>query len=273
MTSPKKEDPKREEDPRQVRGLILEIYFENRKRRPQEIAILLKKRYGVERSRVSVWRVLYENGLNCEQIGRPRGSRQKSKSKSKKKRVRERASQKRRVSRKEQKERRQRRRSRMLRQRLKVKEIFTKMGGLLLYAPLILEIHLPQILQMLEVSMDQALLLLNHLLSEGGRVSDLNEETDPGLPLSSGLEDMKDGSEIHRFLEGLNAELVAKMQLELGKRMNKLGVFFGRGVNVDGHFIPYHGQLAIPKGRKCQQKGFYLWVVCDHQSNRSFPLT
>lgn len=252
-----------------MRRLIIELYFENRKRRPKQIASSLKKRYGLRRSRVSVWRVLYENGLNCEQKGRPRGSRNRKKGQ--KKRAQARAAQKRGVSQGEQKRRRQRRRNRKLYQRLKVKEVFTKVGGLLLYAPLILETHLPEILQRLEVSLDQALLLLNHLLSEGGRVSDLNEETDPGLPLSSGLEDIKDASDLHRFLEGINGELVAKIQLEFGKRLHHLGAFFGRGVNVDGHFIPYHGQLKVPKGRngvrKCQQRGFYLWVVCDHHSN------
>jgi len=269
LATENKDQQENEDASRRVRRLILELYFEDRNRRPKQIARLLKKRYGIERSRVTVWRVLYENGLNCEKKGRPRGSHNRKRQK--RQRAQTRAAQKRHRSKAEQKQRRHRRRSRLLRQRLKVKEIFTKVGGLLIYAPLILETHLPTILEALDVDLDKALLLLNHLLAEGGRVADVKEETDPGLPLSSGLEDIKDDSELHRYLEGINKELVEKIQLEFGKRLHKLGAFFGRGVNVDGHFIPYHGELKIPKGRngvrKCQQKGFYLWVVCDHHSN------
>ncbi len=252
MASENKDQQEKEDKPRRVRWLILELYFEDRRRRPKEIARLLKKRYTIERSRVSVWRVLYENGLNCEKKGRPRGSRNRKRGK--KQRARARAGQKRHRSKAEQKQRRQRRRNRQLHQRLKVKEIFTKVGGLLLYAPLILETHLPTILQALDVDLDKALLLLNHLLADGGRVADVNEETDPGLPLSSGLEDIKDASELHRHLEGINEGLVEQIQLEFGKRLHKLGAFFGRGVNVDGHFIPYHGELKIPKGRNGVRK-------------------
>lgn len=267
MATLKKKQQKSEGTPRRIRRLILELYFENLTRRAKQIAKLLKKRYGIKRSRVTVWRVLYENGLNCEEKGRPRGSGKKKK----KKKAQVRAAQKRHRSKGEQKERRERRRSRLLRQRLKVKEIFTKVGGLLLYAPLILETELPKILEALDVDLEKALLLLNHLLAEGGRLANVNEESDPGLPLSSGLEDIKDASELHRFLEGVNGKMVEQIQREFGKRLHKLGAFCGQGVNVDGHFIPYHGELKIPKGRngvrKCQQKGFYLWVVCDHHSN------
>ena len=173
MASEKKPEPE-EETSRRVRGLILELYFEDRSRRPKQITKLLRSRYGIKRSRVTVWRVLYENGLNCEQKGRPRGSGRGKRRKGQR-------SPKRQRSKAEQKERRQRRRSRKLHQGLKVKEIFTKVSGLLLYAPLIVETELPKILELLDVDLDKALLLLNHLLAEGGRVADINEVRDPRL--------------------------------------------------------------------------------------------
>jgi len=257
---------------RETRKRVLELYFEDRKRSPAKIATLLQERYGIKTDRTTVWRILRGNGLNCTKIGRPCGSRDKKKRRCKRrakdrKKTNERSSR----TKTEVKTRRRRRRNRLLREQLRISELFTKFGGLLLYAPLIVESHLPQILEAVKQDLGKALQLLNHLMSSAGCLSDMNEEGDAGLPLSSGLDDFKDASELHRYLEGINGDILSQMQEAFGKRMYQLGAFKGQGVNVDGHFIPYYGELDIPKGhhgtKKRMEKGFYLWVVCDHHNN------
>ncbi len=257
---------------REIRKRILGLYFENRNRRPGKIVELLKRRYGIKVDRTTVWRVLYGNGLNCSQMGRPRGSRDQKK-RGQKRKVNYHKSQCKgpRRTKAEVKAHRRRRRNRLLREQLRIGELFTKFGGLLLYAPLIVESHLPELLAAVKQDLGKALQLLNHLMSDAGCLSDMNEEGDVGLPLSSGLDDLKDASELHRYLEGINGEMLSLMQEAFGKRMHQLGAFKGQGVNVDGHFIPYYGELDIPKGhhgtKKRMEKGFYLWVVCDHHSS------
>lgn len=101
------------------------------------------------------------------------------------------------------------------------------------------------------------------------RAAKINDMSDQGLAIASGLPVNPDQSQLHRFLKRPNTEKADRMIRALGKRQYALGQIDGSVVSFDAHLIRYSGKVDVQKdvdGKgKLPSKAVKVYAVLDQR--------
>lgn len=95
--------------------------------------------------------------------------------------------------------------------------------------------------------LNDVLMWVNLALAGKRRAAKINDLSDDGLAIASGLPVNPDQSQLHRFLKQPNTENVDRMIRAIGKRQYEIGQINGSVVSFDPHLIPYNGKIDIQK--------------------------
>jgi hypothetical protein len=100
------------------------------------------------------------------------------------------------------------------------------------------------------ISVFQSVLTLIFLSLIGKkRVSKGETLKDYGIAAIAGLSKIPSKSYLHEFLDQITVSCAEKFQITFAKAFNKFGIFKGKIINLDGHFIAYFGKSKIGKDK------------------------
>jgi hypothetical protein len=94
---------------------------------------------------------------------------------------------------------------------------------------------------------NDALMWINLALSGKKRAAKVNDLTDPGIAIASGLPVNPDQSHLHRFLKKADTEQADWLIKAIGKQQYKIGQLDGSAISLDSHIIQYNGKMALQK--------------------------
>ncbi len=98
--------------------------------------------------------------------------------------------------------------------------------------------------------MEKAVLSLLYLSILGKkRISRAKNVTDLGLPVIAGLSKLPDPSFFHDFLDKIRTVDAEKFNILCSKRFMEMGLFKGKIINLDKHFLGYFGKKKIGKDK------------------------
>ncbi|MDI6688710.1 MAG: transposase [Desulfobacterales bacterium] len=129
-------------------------------------------------------------------------------------------------------------------------------GGSFLLIPYLLHLGIVERINALKVEkqngipVEKAVLALLHLGIVGKkRISRVENVTDQGLAVFAGLGKMPDPSFFHDFLDKVKTSDAEQFNVLCSERFKEMGLFKGRIVNLDRHFISYFGKKKIGKDK------------------------
>jgi len=100
------------------------------------------------------------------------------------------------------------------------------------------------------ISILQSVLVIIFLAIVGKkRVSKGEILKDYGIAAIAGFSKMPSKSYLHKFLDQITVSCAEDFQIFSAKAFNKLGIFKGKIINLDGHFIAYFGKSKIGKDK------------------------
>ena len=127
-------------------------------------------------------------------------------------------------------------------------------GGSFLLIPYLLHLGIMEKINALRVEkqsgipVEKAVLALLHLGIVGKkRISRAENVTDQGLAVFAGLGKMPDPSFFHDFLDKVKTLDAEQFNIQCSKRLREIGLFKGKIVNLDRHFMGYFGKKRIGK--------------------------
>lgn len=122
--------------------------------------------------------------------------------------------------------------------------------------PYLLKLGIGQLVSSLEIkkqkgiSVLQSVLVIIFLAIIGKkRVSKGEILKDYGIAAIAGFSKMPSKSYLHKFLDQITVSCAEDFQIFSAKAFNKLGIFKGNVINLDGHFIAYFGKSKIGKDK------------------------
>ena len=100
------------------------------------------------------------------------------------------------------------------------------------------------------ISALQSVLVLIFLAIIGKkRVSKGETVKDYGIAAIAGFSKMPSKSYLHKFLDQITVSCAENFQIVSAKAFQKIGIFKGKIINLDGHFIAYFGKSKIGKDK------------------------
>ena len=100
------------------------------------------------------------------------------------------------------------------------------------------------------ISVLQSVLVLIFLAIIGKkRVSKGETIKDYGIAAIAGFSKMPSKSYLHKFLDQITVSCAENFQIVSAKAFQKIGIFKGKIINLDGHFIAYFGKSKIGKDK------------------------
>ena len=100
------------------------------------------------------------------------------------------------------------------------------------------------------ISVLQSVLVLIFLAIIGKkRVSKGETVKDYGIAAIAGFSKMPSKSYLHKFLDQITVSCAENFQIVSAKAFKKIGIFKGKIINLDGHFIAYFGKSKIGKDK------------------------
>lgn len=100
------------------------------------------------------------------------------------------------------------------------------------------------------IPVEKAVLALLHLGIVGKkRISWVGDVKDQGFVVFAGLGMMPDSSFFHNFLDEVKTSDAEQFNIICSKRFKEMGLFKGRIVNLDKHFMGYFGKKKIGKDK------------------------
>jgi len=129
-------------------------------------------------------------------------------------------------------------------------------GGSFLLIPYLLHLGIVEKINALRVEkqsgipVEKAVLALLHLGIVGKkRISRVENVTDQGLAVFAGLGKMPDPSFFHDFLDEVKTLDAEQFNILCSRRFREMGLFKGKIINLDRHFISYFGKKRIGKDK------------------------
>jgi hypothetical protein len=129
-------------------------------------------------------------------------------------------------------------------------------GGSFLLIPYLLQLGIMEKVDVLKVEkqsgipVEKAVLALLHLGIVGKkRISRVGAVKDQGFVVFAGLGMMPDSSFFHNFLDEVKTSDAEQFNIVCSKRFKEMGLFKGRIVNLDRHFMGYFGKKKIGKDK------------------------
>lgn len=131
----------------------------------------------------------------------------------------------------------------------------TRLGGLFLVIPFLLQTRLERFASMLwplkqkGIQPVQVLLLMIFSTLAGlKRLSKLSSYQDIGLAVLAGLPKLPTPASIHQFLDQVKPGPLNKTKLSLSRALRRIGIIPGRIINIDMHVTEYFGKERLPEG-------------------------
>jgi hypothetical protein len=129
-------------------------------------------------------------------------------------------------------------------------------GGSFLLIPYLLHLGIVDNISALKVEkqsgipIEKAVLALLHLGIVGKkRISRIEDVTDQGLAVFAGLSKMPDPSFFHEFLDKVKTADAEQFNILCSRRFKEIGLFKGKIINLDRHFMGYFGKKRIGKDK------------------------
>jgi len=95
--------------------------------------------------------------------------------------------------------------------------------------------------------LQDVLMLVNLALCGKKRAAKVNDLSDPGIAIASGLPIKPDQSQLHRFLKKANTEDADRLIKAIGKQQYRINQIDGSIVSFDSHLIQYNGKIDLQK--------------------------
>lgn len=125
--------------------------------------------------------------------------------------------------------------------------------GHFLVIPYLQQLEVTALTEQLEIAssgipvLNDVLMWINLALSGKRRAAKINDVTDPGIAIASGLPVNPDQSHLHRFLKRPDTAHADRLIKAIGKQQYKIGQLDGSVISFDSHLIQYHGKMALQK--------------------------
>ena len=142
--------------------------------------------------------------------------------------------------------------SRHLEQQLR-KGIQTNFVGCFLLIPYLQQLGICDLADQLGVNssgipvVKDVLMWVNLALCGKKRATKVNDLSDPGIAIASGLPIHPDQSHLHRFLKRPRTEQADRLIKFVGKQQYRIGQIDGNVVSFDSHLIRYNGKIDLQK--------------------------
>lgn len=153
----------------------------------------------------------------------------------------------------------------------------TAYGGSFLLIPYLLHLDILEKIRALNVDKQSGIpvekavlpLILLGIIGKK-RINRVKKVTDPGLAVWAGLGKLPDSSFFHGFLDTVKTLNAERFTIVCSKRFKEMGLYKGRIINLDRHFIGYYGKKKIAKDhhptRNIIMKGINASFTHDQES-------
>lgn len=136
------------------------------------------------------------------------------------------------------------------------KGFYTSYGGAFLLLPYMLALNLEKLISALEIvkergisTLQSVLALLFLALIGKKRVSKMEKLKDYGIAILAGFSKLPSKSYFHEFLDSIAKAKAEAFIVVSAKAFEKLGIYGGRIVNLDRHFMGYFGECRVGKDK------------------------